>query len=121
MKSTGVEDSCDKPSTTTSPNSTANKRKSNYKKSEEPKNASDNFASIEDLDEEKIVDSSFLETEFSQFLDVWIEISADKTEEVMDIEDENEEILSVNAAVHPAVDSNAKWDLITLFNELELP
>ncbi|CAG8752488.1 17278_t:CDS:1, partial [Cetraspora pellucida] len=56
-----------------------------------------------------------------QFLDVWVEISADETEEVMDIEDEDEEILLVNAAVHLAVDSNAKWNLITLFNKLELP
>ncbi|CAG8626420.1 4066_t:CDS:2, partial [Scutellospora calospora] len=77
---------------------------------EEPENVSDDFVLIEDLDEEKIVDSN-----------VWVEISADKTEEVMDTEDEDEEILSVNAAIHPAVDSNAKWDLITLFNELELP
>ncbi|CAG8506664.1 12833_t:CDS:2 [Gigaspora rosea] len=49
-------------------------------KPEEPKNASNNFDPIEELYEEEIVDSNFLETKFSQFLDVWAEISTDKTE-----------------------------------------
>ncbi|CAG8740577.1 20084_t:CDS:2 [Dentiscutata erythropus] len=61
----------------------------------ESKNTSDDFASIEELDKEEI--------------------------KMMDTEDKDEKILSVHDVVHPAVDSNAKWDLITLFNEIELP
>ncbi|KAF0446140.1 hypothetical protein F8M41_002972 [Gigaspora margarita] len=77
----------------------------------------------ENFNDEEVVDSNSLEEEFSQFLDVWVEILANKTEKLADIDEEEDEIffLPVGDIIHPAVDSNAKWDLITLFNELPLP
>ncbi|CAG8775906.1 4239_t:CDS:1, partial [Gigaspora rosea] len=79
----------------------------------------------EGFDEEKTVESSSLE-EFGQFLDVWVVISAEETEELTGIDDEDEEMSflsvgSVGDIIHPAIDPNAKWDIITLFNELPLP
>ncbi|KAF0525055.1 hypothetical protein F8M41_014793 [Gigaspora margarita] len=57
------------------------------------------------------------------FNDEEVEISANETEELADIDEEEDEIFSlpVGDIIHPAVDSNTKWDLITLFNELPLP
>ncbi|CAG8646726.1 4123_t:CDS:1, partial [Gigaspora rosea] len=76
-------------------------------------------------DEEEAVESSLLE-EFSQFLDVWVIISAEETKELTGIDNEYEEISflsvgSVGDIIHPAIDPNAKWGIITLFNELPLP
>ncbi|RIB03410.1 hypothetical protein C2G38_2049293 [Gigaspora rosea] len=73
---------------------------------------------------EETVESSSLE-EFSQFLDVWVVISAEETEELTGIDDEDEEMAfllvgSVGDIIHPAIDPNAKWDIITLFSELPL-
>ncbi|RIB15393.1 hypothetical protein C2G38_2192478, partial [Gigaspora rosea] len=75
--------------------------------------------------DEETVESSSLE-EFGQFLDVWVVISAEETEELTGIDDEDEEMSflsvgSVGDIIHPAIDPNAKWDIITLFNELPLP
>ncbi|KAF0333054.1 hypothetical protein F8M41_017183 [Gigaspora margarita] len=77
----------------------------------------------ENFNDEEAVDSNSLKEEFSQFLDVWVEISANETEELADIDEEEVKIFSlpVGDIIHPAVNSNAKWDLITLFNELPLP
>ena len=71
----------------------------------------------------KLPDSNSLETEFNQFLDVWVEISVRETEESTDIDEEDDEMISsaIEDIVHPAVDSNAKWNLNLLFNELQLP
>ncbi|KAF0388092.1 hypothetical protein F8M41_011141 [Gigaspora margarita] len=88
---------------------------------EEPEKASDDYTLIEGFDEEEVIDSSSLVTEFGGFLDVWVKIITNETEELADTENENEEILGINDIVHPAVDSTAKWDLCTLFNDLELP
>ncbi|RIB15810.1 hypothetical protein C2G38_2039099 [Gigaspora rosea] len=79
----------------------------------------------EGFDEEETVESSSLE-EFGQFLDVWVVISAEETEELTGIDDEDEEMSflsvgSVGDIIHLAIDPNAKWDIITLFNELPLP
>ncbi|RIB27831.1 hypothetical protein C2G38_2159583 [Gigaspora rosea] len=89
-------------------------------KSEEIQN--ENNTETEDFNEEETVESDSL-GEFSQFLNVWVVILAEKTKELMSIEyEEDEEIssLSVGDIIHPAIDSNAKWDIITLFNELPL-
>ncbi|KAF0433252.1 hypothetical protein F8M41_005106 [Gigaspora margarita] len=84
----------------------------------------DNTA-IEDFNEETVESNSL--GEFNQFLDVWVVISTKETEELTGIEyEEDEEIsfLSVDSVgdiIHPAIDPNAKWNIITLFNELPLP
>ncbi|RIB27557.1 hypothetical protein C2G38_2029251 [Gigaspora rosea] len=88
---------------------------------EEPEKASDDYTSTEGFDKEEMVDSSSLVSEFGGFLDIWVETITNETEELANTESEDEEILEINDTVYPAVDSNAKWDLSTLFNDLELP
>ena len=87
-----------------------------------------NFTLNEDGDnnnnDDESPDSSTLEANFGQFLDVWVEILVEETEEFMGIaEEENNKMssLEIEDIIHPAVDSNTKWDLNTLFNELQLP
>ncbi|CAG8787855.1 15097_t:CDS:2, partial [Dentiscutata erythropus] len=64
----------------------------------EPKNE-DNMAN-ENINNKEIADSNSLEEEFN--------------------EEKEEFSLLVDDIIHPAVDSSAKWDQITLFNELPL-
>ncbi|CAG8696525.1 12362_t:CDS:1, partial [Dentiscutata erythropus] len=56
-----------------------------------------------------IADSNSLEEKFSQFLDIWVEISTNETEELADIDEEEKEFsLLVDDIIHPAVDSSTK-------------
>ncbi|CAG8753523.1 21811_t:CDS:2, partial [Dentiscutata erythropus] len=65
----------------------------------------DNIAN-ENFNDEEIADSNSLEEEFSQFLDVWVEISANETKELADIDEEEEKFsLPVDDIIHPVVDS----------------
>ncbi|RIB14742.1 hypothetical protein C2G38_2194195 [Gigaspora rosea] len=55
-----------------------------------------------------------------------LEEFAEETKKLTGIDDEDEEMSflsvgSVGDIIHPAIDSNAKWDIIMLFNELPLP
>ena len=89
---------------------------------EEPEESVD-LTLNEDHDDDELPDVSSLEADFGQFLDVWVVILVEETDEFTDTEEENGEMLSseIEDIIHPAVDSNAKWDLNTLFNELQLP
>ncbi|CAG8824760.1 18747_t:CDS:2, partial [Gigaspora rosea] len=59
--------------------------------------------------------------EITENIDNIVEISANETKELADINEEDEVFsLLVGDIIHLAVDSNAKWDRITLFNELPL-
>ncbi|CAG8545505.1 11180_t:CDS:1 [Cetraspora pellucida] len=72
-----------------------------------------------DKDFNNELDSDFLKERFGEFLDVWVEISAN---EVDTEEDEDYKIPSkIEDIIHPAIDPVAKWDLKLLFNELQLP
>ena len=42
-----------------------------------------------------------------------------QNDEIDEIEELNE--ITVNDVIHPAIDPNAKWNLNSLFKELELP
>ncbi|KAF0534962.1 hypothetical protein F8M41_009754 [Gigaspora margarita] len=106
------------------PNEIEPESEARYEPESEEIENEDNTA-IEDFNEEETVESSSLE-EFSQFLDVWVVISAEETEELTVIEEDDDEISSLSVGsvgdiIHPAINSNAKWDIITLFNELPLP
>ena len=78
----------------------------------------------EDLMEEELDDNTNqlnLENEFSEYLQDWVDMLK---EEELAINDENEfdEDHIIDDITHPAIDDNAKWELITLFkNDLELP
>ncbi|KAF0511329.1 hypothetical protein F8M41_018278 [Gigaspora margarita] len=56
-------------------------------------------------------------------LNVWVDISTSEIEEITQIYEDEDEMLTseVEDIDHPALDSKAKWDLRTLFNnELQL-
>ncbi|KAF0532298.1 hypothetical protein F8M41_011341 [Gigaspora margarita] len=119
-------DKNDEPSNEIEPESEAR----HESRSEEIENEAN--TATEGFNEEKTVESSSLEEEtielssleeFSQFLDVWVVISAEETEELTGIDDEDNEMafLSVGDIIHPAIDPNAKWNIITLFSKLLLP
>jgi hypothetical protein len=70
---------------------------------------------IEDSEEEEDND---LEGEFSKYLQGWSEMLEEETYEFE--ENENEIVhIKINDILHPAIDSNAKWKLSSLFKELE--
>ena len=78
----------------------------------------------EDLMEEELDDNTNqlnLENEFSEYLQDWVDMLK---EEELAINDENEfdEDHIINDITYPAIDDNAKCELIILFkNDLELP
>ena len=69
-------------------------------------------------------DSTNLEKEFGNYLQGWAEMLEKETlkfqnDEIDEIEELNE--MTVNDIIHLAIDPNAKWNLNSLFKELELP
>src|SRR3954453_22840424 len=69
-------------------------------------------------------DSTNLEKEFGNYLQGWAEMLEEETlkfqnDEIDEIDELNE--ITVNDVIHPAIDPNAKWNLDSLFKELELP
>ncbi|CAG8723772.1 18877_t:CDS:1, partial [Racocetra persica] len=83
----------------------------------------ENLITNKDLDE--IPDSDFLQEKFGEFLDIWVEISANKIEESIDANEKKKENEILSSAIqditHLAIDYSAKWDLRSLFNKLQLP
>jgi hypothetical protein len=63
----------------------------------------------EDCSDDELSDASSLETDFDQFVDMWVEI-LDETDEFLDIEKENSEMFSleIEDIIYPVIDSNAK-------------
>ncbi|CAG8748426.1 8987_t:CDS:2 [Cetraspora pellucida] len=57
------------------------------------------------------------------FLDVWVEISAEKVKEINKSDDDNDNKMpsEIENIIYPAVDPATKWDLKSLFNNLQLP
>ncbi len=77
----------------------------------------------EELEEDDLVnleDSNNLEEEFGKYLEGWVEMLEDKIFSDFD-NDDDDEIVSVNDIIHPAIDPDAKWNLRSLFKELEMP
>ncbi|CAG8506813.1 8729_t:CDS:2, partial [Scutellospora calospora] len=64
------------------------------------------------------------EENFDTFLQEWLNMLEEERlrfeEEYMEGEYVDEDEFSINNIVHPAIDANAKWELATLFKELEL-
>ncbi|CAG8779351.1 7976_t:CDS:2 [Racocetra fulgida] len=67
----------------------------------------ENIEIVESSDESENEDIS-VEEGFDNYLQEWVEMG-----------DDNDEI-SLNNTVHPAIDLNAKWELATLFKKLDL-
>ncbi|RIB12870.1 hypothetical protein C2G38_2038669 [Gigaspora rosea] len=79
--------------------------------------------SVEDENDEndEISELTPLE-EFGQFLNVWVDISTSEIEEITQIYEDEDEMLTseVEDISYPAINPNSKWDLRTLFKELPL-
>ena len=65
-------------------------------------------------------DSNNLEEEFGKYLKGWAKMLEDEIFSDFDNNDDDE-IVSINDIIHPAIDPDAKWDLESLFKELEMP
>src|SRR5947207_9219100 len=62
------------------------------------------------------------EEEFDNYLQGWAEILEQETLKFQDENDnEMEEFVETNNIIHPAIDSDAKWNLNSIFKELEFP
>lgn len=92
-------------------------------------NPEDNEENIEILREEldnENADADNLEQEFSNYLQGWTEMLEEETLKFQNEEDEINELdelneTSIDNTIHPAIDPNAKWNLESLFKDLELP
>src|SRR5437763_15323816 len=74
-------------------------------------------------DEEEEEDLANLEKEFGNYLQGWAEMLEEETLRFQNDEDNEFDELNeiiVNDITHPAIDPNAKWNLDSLFKELEL-
>src|SRR6266498_2273776 len=83
----------------------------------------ENVFSKEELEEDDLVnleDSNNLEEEFGKYLEGWVEMLEDEIFSDFD-NDDDDEIVSVNDIIYPAINPDAKWDLESLFKELEMP
>jgi|ERR1044072_4394096 hypothetical protein len=71
-------------------------------------------------DEEEEEDLTNLEDELGNYLQGWAEMLE---EETLKFQNDEFEInnLDVNSITHPAINPNAKWQLESLFKELEFP
>ena len=80
----------------------------------------------EELDDGEGDDSANLEKEFGNYLQGWAEMLEEETLKFQNEDNEIDEIdelveITVNDIIHPAIDPNAKWNLDSLFKELESP
>ncbi len=72
-------------------------------------------------DEEEEEDLANLEKEFGNYLQGWAEMLEEETLRFQNDEDnEIDELNEITDITHPAIDPNAKWNLDSLFKELEL-
>jgi hypothetical protein len=90
---------------------------------ENPENVEDIEDSILKESDEEEADSDNLEKEFGDYLQGWAEMLDEETLKFQNEENEIDELdeISINDTIHPAIDPNAKWNLESLFNNLELP
>ncbi len=78
----------------------------------------ENSSSKEESEEEDLTN---LEDEFDKYLEGWAEMLEEEFFNDFDTPNEEDEIVPINDTTHPAVDPSAKWDLRSLFKELEMP
>ncbi len=90
------------------------------------KETEENLEDNEDLlkekldDDEKEEDSAVMEEEFGKYLQGWAEMLQEEIfQEYKD--DDDIEYVEINNITHPAIDSNAKWKLDSLFKKLQFP
>jgi len=74
----------------------------------------------EDDEEDEEEDLTNLEGELGNYLQGWAEMLEEESLKFQNEEFETNE-LNVDSITHPAINSNAKWQLESLFKELEFP
>ena len=88
---------------------------------ENPDENPDNI--LENKEDEEEEESTNLEKEFGDYLQGWSEMLEEETLKFQNDENDTFEELNevtVDDIIHPAIDPNAKWNLDSLFKELEL-
>ncbi|CAB4419430.1 unnamed protein product [Rhizophagus irregularis] len=74
----------------------------------------------EEEEKEEEEEEEDLEKEFNNYLQGWSEMLEEETYEFGENENENDIMqITVDDILHPAIDPNAKWNLSSLFKELE--
>ena len=79
---------------------------------------------LEEEDEDEEIDSANLEEELGNYLQGWAEMLEEETLKFQNEEyeiDELDTFIEINNTTHPAIDSDAKWQLESLFKKLEFP
>ena len=90
------------------------------KNSENEKNLNNEEKEDDEEDEEEEEDLTNLEGELGNYLQGWAEMLEEESLKFQNEEFETNE-LNVDSITHPAINSNAKWQLESLFKELEFP
>jgi len=90
------------------------------KNAENEKNLNNEEKEDDEEDEEEEEDLTNLEGELGNYLQGWAEMLEEETLKFQNEEFETNE-LNVDSITHPAINSNAKWQLESLFKELEFP
>ena len=90
------------------------------KNAENEKNLNNEEKEDDEEDEEEEEDLTNLEGELGNYLQEWAEMLEEKSLKFQNEEFETNE-LNVDSITHPAINSNAKWQLESLFKELEFP
>jgi len=90
------------------------------KNAENEKNLNNEEKEDDEEDEEEEEDLTNLEGELGNYLQGWAEMLEEESLKFQNEEFETNE-LNVDSITHPAINSNAKWQLESLFKELEFP
>ncbi|CAB4388178.1 unnamed protein product [Rhizophagus irregularis] len=92
----------------------------NEKENNNEKEVEENLVIIEEEEGEEKEKEKDLEKEFNNYLQGWSEMLEEETYEFGENENENDIMqITVDDILYPAIDPNAKWNLSSLFKELE--
>ena len=76
---------------------------------------------LDDDEKEEDEDSAIMEEEFGKYLQGWAEMLQEEIFQEYEDDDDDIEYVEINNITHPAIDSNAKWKLNSLFKKLQFP
>uniref|UniRef100_U9U2W3 Uncharacterized protein n=1 Tax=Rhizophagus irregularis (strain DAOM 181602 / DAOM 197198 / MUCL 43194) TaxID=747089 RepID=U9U2W3_RHIID len=78
-----------------------------------------NSEPIEDDSDDEITEPR-LENDFGEYLQGWAEMLEEEKNAELDEETEEQSNTQIGDVTHPANDTSAKWDLLTLFNNIDV-
>ncbi|PKB97549.1 hypothetical protein RhiirA5_461256 [Rhizophagus irregularis] len=82
-------------------------------------NLETNSEPIEDDSDDEITEPR-LENDFGEYLQGWAEMLEEEKNAELDEETEEQSNTQIGDVTHPANDTSAKWDLLTLFNNIDV-